>query len=120
MKNAKWYVVLHLLLLLFSFAPVCSKLAGQYPVFSWPFLLFYGTALLVLGIYAIGWQQIIKRMPLTAAYANRAVAVVWGMIWGILIFSEQMSVQKGVGAAVIIAGVVLFALAQGREEAANA
>lgn len=109
-KNFKLYLLLHGLLLLFSFAPVCSKLAGRYPVFSVNFFLFYGLMVLILGIYAIFWQQIIKRMPLTAAYANKAVTVVWGMVWGVLLFTEVVTVQKVVGAAVIIAGIVLYAV----------
>ena len=31
--------------------------------------------LFVLGIYAILWQQIIKKFDLTVAYANRGVAI---------------------------------------------
>ena len=45
----------------------------------------------ILGIYAIGWQQVIKRMPLTTAYANKAVTLVWGLVWGLLLFHEQLN-----------------------------
>lgn len=109
-KNYKIYLLLHGLLLLFSLAPVCSKLAGRYPVFSVNFFVFYGLMILILGVYAIFWQQIIKKMPLTAAYANKAVTVVWGMVWGVLLFTEVVTAQKVVGAAVIIAGIVLYAV----------
>lgn len=72
------------------------------------FIIFYGGMILLLGIYAIFWQQIIKRLPLTLAFANKAVTVIWGMVWGVLIFHEHLSVGKFVGAAVIIAGIVLY------------
>ena len=38
--------------------------------------------LLALVTYAAGWQQVIKHLPLTTAYANKAVTVVWGILAG--------------------------------------
>ena len=70
----------------------------------------------VLGIYAIGWQQVIKRMPLTSAYANKAVTIVWGIIWGALLFHESVTPLKLLGAAIVLVGVVLFSLADGEGE----
>ena len=66
----------------------------------------------LLGVYAVGWQQIIKRLSLTYAYANKAVTVLWGIVWGMLLFREQVSALKLLGAAVVLAGVVLFSLAE--------
>lgn len=102
---------LHLLLMLFSTSGIFSKTAAQYPFMSTPFILAYGGMIVVLGIYALGWQQVIKRLPLTTAYANRAVTVVWGIIWGVVLFHEQVSVPKLVGAGIVLAGVALFAVA---------
>ena len=71
---------------------------------------------MLLGLYAIGWQQIIKRLPLTTAFANKAVSIVWGMVWGILIFHEKITVGNIVGAALVISGVVLYAYADDKKE----
>lgn len=111
MQRAKTYLILHLLMATFSLVPVCSKLAGQHPVFSTSFIIYYGLSLFILVIYAFGWQQVIKRMPLTGAYANKAITIAWGILWGWLIFSEKVTVTKIVGALVIIAGIVIYALA---------
>lgn len=111
MKKFKVYLLLHGLMLLFSFSPVFSKLAGTYPLLSLPFLFFYGLVIVILGLYAILWQQVIKRLPLTTAYANKAVTVVWGMIWGVVIFGEQLTPLKIAGGLVVIAGVLLYASA---------
>lgn len=119
MKKSLIYLILHLLMLAFSFVPVFSKLAGQHPFLSWGFILFYGLSLFILVVYAFGWQQVIKRMPLTAAYANKAITVVWGMVWGLLIFSEAITWQRVAGAAVIILGVVLYALPTNKERMAE-
>lgn len=103
------YLALHLLLMIFSLSTVCSKLAGRYSFLSAGFLLFYGLVILLLGFYAIFWQQIIKRMPLTTAFANKAVTVIWGLVWGVLLFNESITIGKLAGAALIILGILLFA-----------
>ena len=79
------------------------------------FILLYGAVIFLLGVYAVFWQQIIKNMPLTAAYANRAVTVFWGMVWGLIIFREKITFGKAAGAALVIAGIILFAFSD-REE----
>lgn len=111
------FIALHLLLMVFSFGSISSKLAAQYPVMSLPFCLYYGLMVVILGVYAVGWQQIIKRLPLTTAYANRAVSVVWGIVWGIVIFHEHMTWQKLLGAAIVLVGVALYAIADHEGEA---
>ena len=108
MDKVKNLFLLHLLLFLYSMCSICSKKASGYDFLSMGFIIFYGGMILLLGIYAIFWQQIIKRLPLTLAFANKAVTVIWGMVWGVLIFHEHLSVGKFVGAAVIIAGIVLY------------
>ncbi len=109
-KGARTLVALHLLLALFSVSGVLSKLASRHPFMSAPFVLCYGGSLAILAVYAIGWQQIIKRMPLIAAYANRAVTLVWGIVWGVLFFGEGVTPLKLLGAAIVLSGVVLFSL----------
>lgn len=116
-SNVKMYVLLHALMFLFSLSPVCSKLAGRQPFLSVPFFVFYGLVIVILGVYALAWQQVIKRMPLTTAYANKAVTVVWGMVWGMILFGESITPQKVLGAAVIVAGVVLYAFSEPAKEA---
>lgn len=107
----KTYLALHLLLMLFSLSTVCSKMAGRQAFLSFRFCLYYGLVIVLLGIYALVWQQIIKRLPLTTAYANKAVTVVWGILWGLLLFGEKLTPGKVIGAAVIVCGIILFAFA---------
>lgn len=104
-------LALHLLLIFFSCSGILSKLAAGYEFMSPGFILCYGGMLGVLGVYAVGWQQIIKRLPLTTAYANRAITVVWGILWGALLFHESITPPKVVGALVVLVGVVLYATA---------
>lgn len=108
-------LVLHILLAVYSTSGIFSKLAAGEPFLSTRFCLYYGAIIVLLGIYAIGWQQIIKRIPLTAAFANKAVTVIWGLIWSALIFHESVTLGKLVGVILVVSGVVLFAKADGRE-----
>ena len=82
------------MLMVYSMSGIFSKLAAGQPFLSFRFCLYYGVIIALLGLYAIGWQQIIKRMPLTSAYANRAVTVVWGIVWGAVLFGEAITWQK--------------------------
>lgn len=100
---------LHLLLLFYSISGILSKLAAGFEFLSWQFCLLYIGILAILGIYAIGWQQILKRMPLISAFSNKAVTVVWGIIWGVVFFTEPVTLLKVVGSILIICGVILFA-----------
>ncbi len=106
----KTYVFLHLLLMVYSANGIVSKLAAQQTFLSWPFLLLYAAVVAVLGVYALGWQQVIKRIDLSAAYANKAVTVVWGCVWGLLIFRERLTAGKAVGALLVLCGIVLYGL----------
>ena len=113
MKKYKILIALHILLMVYSLDGILSKLASFEAFMSFKWCLCYGGVVALLGIYAIGWQQIIKRMPLTSAYANKAVTVLWGIVWGFLFFNERVTVGKIVGALFIICGVVLFSIADG-------
>lgn len=108
-KNiAKEVIFLHLLLAAYSFCGVFSKLASSQNFLSWKFCLYYAGELAILIIYAIGWQQILKKIPLTTAFANKAITIIWGSVWGILLFGETMSWGKFAGIALIVVGVILF------------
>lgn len=110
------YVVLHLMLMIYSMSGICSKLASKQAFLSPKFILYYGMVIVLLGFYAIAWQQIIKRLPLTTAYANRAVTVIWGAVWGFLIFHEEIRFNKITGIILVVAGVALYALSDGGDD----
>ena len=110
-QKMKIIFLLHLMLMIYSMSGICSKMAAGVPFLSVPFCFYYGMILFLLAFYAIGWQQIIKRLPLTTAFANKAVTVVWGIIWGFLFFHESITSGKVLGALFVIMGVVLYSYA---------
>lgn len=105
----KTLIGLHGMLVVYSMSGICSKLAAGESFLSARFCIYYAVIIVLLGVYAIGWQQVIKRIPLTTAFANKAVTVVWGIVWGWFFFGESITLGKLIGAGMVIAGVVLFA-----------
>ncbi len=103
----KVYLLLHGIVLLYSLAGICSKMAAQNAFLTLPFCLWYGGVLVILVVYALLWQQVLKHLPLTTAYANKAVTIIWGILWGMLIFGESLSIFMIIGAALVFVGVLL-------------
>ena len=112
----KTYFFLHLLLMVYSLSGICSKKAAGTSFLSLEFCLYYGAIIALLGVYAIGWQQIIKRLPLTTAFANKAVTVVWGLVWGTLVVHETITPGKIIGALMVVGGVAFYALSDTEEK----
>lgn len=108
MSKIRPYIVLHFALLLLSFTGVLSKLAAENSFFSPRWIIFYVAMIFVLGIYALIWQQVIKRIPLSTAFMNKAVTIIWALVWGFIIFGEDIDFLKIIGAVVVIIGVLLF------------
>ena len=91
--------------IIYSFCGVFQKLAGRHPMLSWPFVFYYGCSVGILFVYAILWQLILKKAPLTTAYSNRAVSMIWSMVWSVLLFQETVRWNQILGAIIICLGV---------------
>jgi len=104
-NSLKDYILLYSGLLIYSLCSVMSKFASNYTVGSVQFCLFYSVSLMNLAIYALFWQQILKRFLLTKAYANRPMATVFGMLWGSLLFHEEITTNMLIGTGIIMLGI---------------
>lgn len=107
---------LHLILVIYSVGGIFSKSAAQTQFLDFNFCLYYAGLIFILGFYAFVWQQIIKRMPLTVAFANKAVTVIWGIIWGVLLFDETVTLGQLFGALLIMIGIILYSMDTGEAE----
>ena len=106
-ENFKIYVGLHIILLLYSLGGIVSKLASTKPFLSIDFLILYSMVLLNLAIYAILWQQILKKMSLTTAFANKSILIIWGVIWGKIVFKEIINISQIIGIILILVGILM-------------
>lgn len=91
---------------LFSFAGIFSKKASQYELLSSEYIMFAGMEFVILFIYAIFWQQIIKKFELSTAYASKGVVIIWTFIWSVIVFNETITINNIIGAAIIICGII--------------
>ena len=112
-KTSRFLLLIELqfVVIIYSLANVMSKIASNYSFLSPPFILAYAGEIALLGIYALLWQQMIQRLDLTSAYAGRAVALFWSMLWAVLIFHETISLQNILGCVIVIIGTLVVTTA---------
>lgn len=110
MNRLQWIkkiLILQAVVVIYTLSSVVAKLAAGEELFSFSFFLFYGLEIAILGGYAILWQQIIKRLDLSVAYANRAMALLWSAVWAVVLFHETLNVKQVAGIALVILGTVI-------------
>lgn len=106
--NLKDLLMLQLVFLVYSGSSVVMKFASNYDFLSVPYILLMGGVVLALGIYAILWQQVIKRFELSVAYANKAITLLWALLWGIFIFDEDITKEKVLGIIIVMIGIYVL------------
>ena len=100
-------LILQAVVLVYTFSSVVAKYASCAELFSFSFFLFYGMEIAILGVYAILWQQMIKRFDLSVAYANRAMAILWSALWAIILFGESLGIKQILGIMLVVLGTVI-------------
>lgn len=111
--SIKQIIIIQIAIFFYSLSGVFNKIAALETFPSVKFLLFFGISIGILGCYAIVWQMILKRVPLSTAYSNKPVSMIWGMILGFLIFKEVITVNMIIGAAIILVGVYTVVTSNG-------
>ncbi len=104
------FILLQISFLIYSCSSVVAKFASGNDVMSFRFILFYGLEVVILGVYAILWQQVIKKFELSVAYANKAVTLLWALLWSVLLFHEKLKWNHIAGVAIVIIGIVVLNL----------
>lgn len=105
-----WYVfILIVINLLYACVSLFTKYASQQEFMSWNYMLGLIGAVVVMGLYAVLWQQILKRIELSLAYMFKGTSLIFVMLLAYVLFGEQITWNNIVGAIIIISGIVLFA-----------
>ena len=105
--SPKLILALKLVVMLYTLSSVAAKMASGQAFLSLPFIVYYGVEILILGFYAIAWQQIIKRCDLSVAYANRSMAILWSLVWTVIFFHESLTVKNIIGVLIVFAGTMI-------------
>ena len=106
--NITSLLLMHVAFLVYCLYPLLGKFATRYELLSLPFIVLYCVVFGILFVYAILWQQVLKKIPLSTAIANKSITIVWGMIFGLLIFQEQVSLKMIIGSALILSGILIL------------
>ena len=90
-----------------SLTSPCLKLGGRYPFMSPGYIAWFCLAVLILCFYAVCWQLILEKLPLTTAYLRRGFSYILIFVWATLIFHEAITWKQILGIAVITVGMVI-------------
>ncbi len=106
-SNFSTYVWMHIGLLIYSIGLVFSKYAARYSWLTIQFLM----CILLMTVFLLGfaliWQQILKKIPLSTALLNAEVCLIWTSLFGAFLFKEALSLKLFAGIGLILAGVSL-------------
>ncbi|MDR0813165.1 MAG: transporter [Oscillospiraceae bacterium] len=107
-QRLKNLLTLHILFAAYSFCGVLIKFAARQEFLSFGFIAFYAGSLIILAVYSLVWQRILRIMPLTTAFSNKGVTVIWGIIWGLVLFGESITLPKVIAAVLIVSGIAVM------------
>ena len=111
-------LLIQMAVIVYTMSSVCSKMAGQNAgsitlfgitinALSWKGVFWMVGEVFVLFVYAILWQQIIKRFDLSLVYANRAFSIFWSFLWSILLFHESIRPANVIGILMVFFGILI-------------
>ena len=109
-------LLLELSVVVYSFSTLAGNMASKYEFLSWGYILFFGLQFCILAVYALLWQQVIKRFQLSIAYANKSVGLMWSMLWNYLIFNTAITRGKVIGVLIVMCGVIIMNVGEGSHE----
>lgn len=109
-SRTKILILLSLSLVIQSLSSVFIKYAGKYETFSKEFFFYYALAIGCLGIFAVMWQFLLELVPLTTAYLRKGILYILILIWSVILFKEQVTINNIIGSIIIIAGICIHGM----------
>lgn len=85
-----------------------SKMASRQEFLSFPYLLYLGGVVIVLGTYAILWQMALKKVPLNKAYLFRSLGLVYSIAIAYFIFHETITWGNLLGGSIVLGGLLVL------------
>lgn len=103
------YPVLLLAFAIYAGTSYFTRSAAAFPFLSRNYLLYIAGAVLTMGLYALLWQQIIKRMPVSDAYMFKGTSILFIFAIAVVFFGETINWKNIAGALLVILGIALYA-----------
>ena len=74
---------------------------------DWRLLGLVALMFLILGIYAVIWQMLIKNAQIAVVYANKASYLLWAQLAAVFFFGEHITWTNLLGIVIIFSGILL-------------
>lgn len=97
--------------LLYACTGICTKKAALSEPLSWSYMAWLAGAVMIIGIYALLWQQVLRRIELSTAYMFKGTTLIFTMLFAALIFGESITIPNMIGSIIIICGITLLSRA---------
>ena len=110
-KQTTWiyWLMLGLAYFVYSFVSVAAKVAANQAYF-FMVVMYVLLEVALLGIYAILWQQILKKISLVVAMSCKGISLILTLAWSVMFFSEEITFYNIVGSLFILVGIWMVAL----------
>lgn len=95
--------------LIYACTYICMKKASGYEFLSSPYILWTVGAVVIMGVYALLWQQILVRTPLSTAYMFKGTSLIFVLLLSALLFGEGITTKNIIGSVIIVTGILLYA-----------
>lgn len=102
------YFYILIINLFYSILIIITKLISDYPLISWGLILGLSLVFLLFFIYAVVWQQLLKKVSLSVAYMFKGSSIVFIVLASWLVFNESISLNNLLGCCLIIIGIVIM------------
>ena len=107
----KMILLIQSMVFLYSLISMLSKVASgvmqDYGFWSVRFILLFCAMVGGLGVYAILWQQVLKKVDLITAYVHKSTTLIWSLLWSATLFQETIHWNNVVGIVIIVVGIIL-------------
>ena len=95
--------------MLYACVGICTKMAALQTPMSWAYMLWFVGAVAIIAIYALLWQQVLRRIELSTAYLFKGTTLIFIMLFAALLFGEAITLPNILGSVLIIIGITLLA-----------
>ncbi len=108
-------LLLQISVVVYSLSTVAANMASKHEFLSLGYILYFGLEFMILDVYEILWQQVIKKFQLSIAYSNKSMMLLWSMLWNFLIFSQGITPGKVAGVLLVMGGVIVMNMGGGEK-----
>ena len=110
-KNKSWtkWLALVGINLIYACTYICMKKASGFEFLSSGYVLWTIGAVAIIGIYALLWQQILTKTPLSTAYMFKGTSLIFVLLLSALLFGEGITMKNVIGSVIIVSGILLYA-----------